>query len=292
MGIALGVTAVLAVGAGAQTPKAQKGAEKPTKQVAAAEEGAPAAKGSQAIVVLVNDEPVTAWEIEQRASLIAANSQVNPKEMQAKASARWQQVIKDPKTNERFQEMVRQSKVTTQEQANELQKQFAAKLQGEIIEQVKRDARTGMTNQYRKRAQEELIDERLRVQEGKKLGVEITEEDLKRVMTNIAKTNKMTLEQFTQHVKSSGFDPSTLRERIRAEQVWREVIRRRYGSTISIAEKDIEAMLSKDASEAGEDAVELQVQKIILPVQGRGDQTALARRYADAQALQSPDRSR
>ena len=89
MGLALAVTAVLAVGAGAQTPKAATGTEKPSKQVAAVDEGAPVAKGTQAIVVLVNDEPITAWEIEQRAALIAANAQANPREMQAKASARW-----------------------------------------------------------------------------------------------------------------------------------------------------------------------------------------------------------
>ena len=44
-------------------------------------------------------------------------------------------------------------------------------------------------------------------------------------------------------------------------------------------------MLSASASEAGEDAVELQVQKITLPMPGQPDQATMAKRYAEAEAL-------
>ena len=97
----------------------------------------------------------------------------------------------------------------------------------------------------------------------------------------------MTLEQFSQHVKTAGFDISTMREKFRAEQAWREVIRRRYGGQIAVAQKDVDRVMSAAATEAGEDAFELQVQKITLPVQGRADQVSLVRRYSEAQALHS-----
>ena len=65
-----------------------------------------AAKGEQAIVVLVNDDPVTAYQIDQRAAFLGLNSEVGP-ELKAKAEARWAEIIKDPKTNERFQAFLR-----------------------------------------------------------------------------------------------------------------------------------------------------------------------------------------
>jgi peptidyl-prolyl cis-trans isomerase SurA len=281
----LSMTAVLGVSARAQTakkPPAQSGgaAHKPDSD-------GPAPKGTQAIVVLVNDEPITAWEIEQRAGFVAANSGGNPGDMKAKAEARWAQIVKDPKTNERFQDYMRAHNVQSQEQAKALQTEFVKKLQADMIDQIRREARSGMASQFRKQAQEELIEERLKLQEAKRVGVEVTDDDVKRMLQGIADRNKMTIEQFSQQVKSTGFDISTLRERLRGEQAWREAIRRRFGAQINITQKDVDRMLTTAASEAGEDAFELQVQKVTLPLQGRADQSTLVRRFSEAQALHS-----
>ena len=70
-----------------------------------------------------------------------------------------------------------------------------------MIEQIKREARDAMLPKFRKEAQEELIEERLKLQEAKRLGVEITDEEVKRVMKGLAERNKMTEEQFVQNVK-------------------------------------------------------------------------------------------
>ena len=281
----LSVTAVLGVTAHAQPAKkpAQPAA---TQSTSKSEAVGTATKGTQAIVALVNDEPITAWEIEQRAGFVAANSGGNPKDMKAKAEARWAQIVKDPKTNERFQDFMRANNVQSQEQAKALQADFVKKLQADMIDQIRRELRAGMVSQFRKQAQEELIEERLKLQEAKKLGVEISDDDAKRMLQGIADRNKMTIDQFAQQVKSSGFDISTLRERLRSEQAWREVVRRRFGAQININQKDVDRVLSAAATEAGEDAVELQVQKVTLPIPGRADQATLVRRFSEAQALQ------
>jgi peptidyl-prolyl cis-trans isomerase SurA len=205
--------------------------------------------------------------------------------MKAKAEARWAQIVKDPKTNERFQDFMRLNNVQSQEQAKALQAEFVKKLQADMIDQIRRESRAGMSSQFRKQAQEELIEERLKLQEAKKLGVEFSDDDIKRMLQGIADRNKMTIDQFAQQVKSTGFDISTLRERLRSEQAWREVIRRRFGAQINISQKDVDRMLSAAANEAGEDAFELQVQKVTLPIPGRADQATLVRRFSEAQAL-------
>ena len=60
--------------------------------------------------MLVNDEPVTAYQIDQRANFLGLNSGAGP-ELKAKAEARWAEIIKDPKTNERFQAVLREKNV-------------------------------------------------------------------------------------------------------------------------------------------------------------------------------------
>lgn len=242
------------------------------------------AGGGQLIAVLVNDEPVTGYEIEQRAAFLALNAGTGA-DFKAKAEARWVHISKDPKTNERFQQLLKDKGVRSREEAQALQAQFVKNLQRDMIEQLKRETRNSQLAQFRKQAQEELIEERLKLQEAKRLGIDLSADEVNRVLKGIAERNKMTEAQFADHLKSMNIDISTMRERFRAIFAWREVIRRRFGALISVNQRDIDRAISATASETGEDMVELQVQKITLLVPGKADQAALAKRYTDAEAI-------
>ena len=250
-------------------------AEKPAHQ---------SGKNELTIVVLVNDEPITAYEIQQRTAFMALNAGGGGQDLKAKAEARWAQLTKDPKLNERLQTLLREKNVKSREEAMAVQKEFVVKLQQNMIEQIKREARDAILPKLKKEAQEELIEERLKLQEAKRQGIEISDEEVKRVIKGIAERNKMTEEQFVQSIKGSGVDISTMRERFRAQFAWREVVRKRGQMMISINQRDIEQMITASAREAGGDTVELQVQKITLLTPAR-DQSAMARRYAEAEAL-------
>lgn len=259
---------------------AQSAPPKADKQAAAASAG----KNEQAIVVLVNDEPITAYEIQQRAKFLALNANIGER-----VKENFKRLVQAENTNKQLrailEETIRSNPGKSREQIGaifeEKKKQFALSLQKQAIE----GARAGLVPQFKKDAQEELIEDRLKVQEAKRLGIEASEEEIDRVMRGLAERNKMTLEQFQQHIRGSGVDPATMRDRFKAQFAWREVVRRRAQMTVSITQRDVDRMLSTAASEAGEDTVELQVQKITLLVTGKLDQGALARRLADADAL-------
>src|SRR5262245_36715718 len=171
----LSAAATLACGRlAAQTPPRQAAAEPPS---AKADRHTQAGKSEQAIVLLVNDEPITAYEIQQRANFLAlqVGGGMTP-ELKAKAEARWAQLIKDPKLNERLQAVMRERKVASQEQAQAVQKEFVMKLQRDMLDQLQRESRAAIMPKLRKEAQEELIDERLKLQEAKRGGIEITDE--------------------------------------------------------------------------------------------------------------------
>src|SRR5262245_52987563 len=267
----------------AQAPPRQAAAEAPA---AKAEKPSQSGKSEQAIVLLVNDEPITAYEIQQRANFLAlqGGAGLTP-ELKAKAEARWAQITKDPKINERLNAVMRERKVATQEQAQAVQKEFVMKLQHDMLDQLQRESRAAMMPKFKKEAQEELIEERLKLQEAKRGGIEITDADVRRMMKTLADRNKMTEEQFAQHLKGMGVDIATMNERTRAQAAWREVVRRKFSAQISITSRDVDRMISATASETGADTVELQVQKITLPTHGKTDQVALAKRYAEADGL-------
>jgi peptidyl-prolyl cis-trans isomerase SurA len=122
-------------------------------------------------------------------------------DLKTKAEARWKEIIKDPKLNDELQALIRQRNVKSQEEAQAVQKEFVSSCSKNMIDQLQRESRAAMLPKFRKEAQEELIEERLKLQEAKRVGIEISDDEVKRVMKGIAERNKMTEEQFTQQSK-------------------------------------------------------------------------------------------
>jgi len=264
--------------AAAQTGKAQTAAvEKQGGQ-------GTAKPGSQSIVALVNDEPVTAYEIEQRARFLSLSANIGDK-----VKENFKRLAQQESTNQQLraimQEVIEGNKNKSPDQLRALfeerKKQFSMNLERQAIE----GARSGLVPQMRKGAQEELIEERLKLQEAKKNGIEVTDDEVRRVFKGLAENNKMTEEQFVQHLKGLGVDASTLRERFRAMIGWREVIRRRFSALVSVTQREIDRAVSASGSDGGDDGVELSVQKLTLSLPTSSDQAAMAKRFAEAEAL-------
>ncbi len=237
------------------------------------------------IVLLVNDEPVTGYEIEQRATLMAAGSGGGG-DMRARAEARWKQIIQDPKTNERFQQYLREKQPKTRDEATAMQKQFVGELQRNMLDQLRNEARIGNIQKFRAQAREELIDEKLKLQEGKRLSIVVTDEESDKTFKEMAARNKITEEQFAAQLKSQGIDPMTIKARTKAALVWRDVLRRKYGAQININDRDIDRFVEQSTEDVtSAPKVEMQLHRITLAVPGRIDQAALARRLAEAEGL-------
>lgn len=281
-------SALLASGPAAADPQAPTHLAQASRTANAEPTGAAKArqKGAQSIAILVNDEPITAYEIEQRAAFLAlqGGGGGGATDLRAKAEARWKAIVQDPKTNERFKELLRKNNVQSQEEARALQTKFIKDLQTNMMEQIRREARKGALAGSRKQAQEELIEETLKLQEAKRLTAVTEDSEVDTVLTGIAERNKMTLEQFGQHMKSMGVDIRTMRARFKAEMSWREVVRRRFGHLVAITERDVDEFVATTPMAAAQANMELQVQRITLPLPAV-DQAALAQRIADADAL-------
>ncbi|MGE0024540.1 MAG: peptidylprolyl isomerase [Hyphomicrobium sp.] len=236
------------------------------------------------IAILVNDEPITDYEIEQRAAFLALQGGGGGGDMKAKAEARWKAIVKDPKTNERFKALLRENNVQSEEQARALQAKYVKDLQKNMIEQLKRESRQSALAGSRSKAEEELIEEKLKLQEAKRLNAVSDEAEIDKVVGGIAERNKMTLAQFGEHMKSMGVDIKTMRARFKAEMSWREVVRRRFGHLVAITEKDVDEFVASTPV-SQQDDLELEVQRITLPLPAHVDQAAIAQRLAEADAL-------
>lgn len=256
----------------------------PRSKSAALNPGSGAGRGStQSIVVLVNDDPITAYQIDQRTRLMALQANISQK-----AQDNFKRLIQQESTNQRLRQILQETIQANQGKSRDeviaiferRKQQFAESLQRQAVQ----SAKTSVLPSYRKEALEELIEERLKLQEAKRVNVSIEDSQVDDVIRGIAQRNKMTIDQFAKHLKGLGTDIDSMKARFRANLAWTSVVRRRFSAQVAVSQREIDRMVSSAAGDA-QDEVELQLHRITLPVSGKIDQKVMAQRLDEADKL-------
>lgn len=91
---------------------------------------------------------------------------------------------------------------------------------------------------------ERLIIENIQLQEAEKRGVTVDDETLARAVTEFARSNNMTLEQFQQNLARDGTSYRQFREEIRSELTITRLQRAMINRRIAISEQDVQALLN------------------------------------------------
>jgi peptidyl-prolyl cis-trans isomerase SurA len=184
--------------------------------------GSAEAQTEQSIVVLVNDDPISAYDIEQRERFLA---------------------------------------ITTHEEPSEALK---------------------------KKATDMLIEERLQMQQTKKLGVTPPEEDVTKVLAGMAEKNNMSPDALAGALGQMGVNIKTLTDRIRAQIAWQGIVRRKFRSDVVIGDVDVDKALAGggEAGKASEETA-LQLRQVKFEIPSNADQAAIAKQLAAVEALRA-----
>ena len=180
------------------------------------------AQAEQSIVVLVNDDPITVYDVEQRQRFLA---------------------------------------VTTQEQPSPALK---------------------------KKATDMLIEERLQIQQGRKLGITADDQDVTKVLGGMAQNNKMSAEQLAAALGQMGVNIKTLRDRIRAQVVWQDVVRKKFRRDVSIDQTEVDKALGgAGEAEKPREETTLQLRQVKYEIPTDADQASIAKQLAAVEAVRA-----
>jgi peptidyl-prolyl cis-trans isomerase SurA len=135
----------------------------------------------------------------------------------------------------------------------------------------------------------ELIDEKLKIKEAKKFGVDPGTSDIDQAYAGMSGRMRVTPEQLTKSLESQGVRPDTLKARIRAEMVWTSLVRGRYKESLQVGEKDVAAAVQVSGSDEKQaaDAFEYKMQPIVLVVPRGSAPATIEARQKEAEALRS-----
>jgi peptidyl-prolyl cis-trans isomerase SurA len=135
---------------------------------------------------------------------------------------------------------------------------------------------------------DELIDEKVKIKEGKKYGVDPTASDVDQSFATMSSRMRTTPELLAKSLESQGVRPDTLKARMKAEMVWTSLVRGRYKESLQVGEKDVAAAVQANGDEKLQtEAFEYQMRPIVLIMPRGSAPAAVEARVKEAEALRS-----
>jgi peptidyl-prolyl cis-trans isomerase SurA len=107
-----------------------------------------------------------------------------------------------------------------------------------------------------------LIDERLQLQEARRLNLDPTQEEIDRALADVAQGNNLQPEQLEQILEARNIAPRVLRDQIRGQVAWFKVIARQVRPQVVVSREQVS--IAMQTRRPGD--VELLVSEILLPV--------------------------
>jgi peptidyl-prolyl cis-trans isomerase SurA len=135
---------------------------------------------------------------------------------------------------------------------------------------------------------DELIDEKVKIKEGKKYGVDPTSADVDSSFASMSSRMRVSPEQLAKSLEAQGIRVDTLRSRIKADMVWTSLVRGRFKDSLLVGEKDVVAAVQVKGEEKEKqegEAFEYQMQPIVLIVPRGSASTVVESRRKEAEAL-------
>ncbi len=99
-------------------------------------------------------------------------------------------------------------------------------------------------------ALEQLIDEKLQLQEAAEYEVEVSDDDIANSINRLAQQSGITRDILVQSLIQSGINPASLEEQTRADIAWRRIMGGLYGSRIRISDNQISEQIKRLQADA------------------------------------------
>jgi len=139
--------------------------------------------------------------------------------------------------------------------------------------------------QGRQEALEELINEKIKLQQAKNQKIEVTDAQVDKVFAGMAQRTSRKTTDFAAALTQAGIDMPRFKMRLRAELGWRQVLEQRAPGVFQVRDADLVAILMARGEAAQTKATEYSLQQIILVVPRNSAEPVRAGRMKEAEGL-------
>jgi peptidyl-prolyl cis-trans isomerase SurA len=134
----------------------------------------------------------------------------------------------------------------------------------------------------------ELIDEKLKIREAKRWGIDIPDSEVDATYASMGTRMRLTGEQLTQTLAKSGVSSTTLKSRIRADLAWQALVRGRFRESLQLSDSDVnKALETKKPEEQDTTAYDYILRPILFLVPPGSPEGTFEGRRKEAEALRA-----
>lgn len=158
----------------------------------------------------------------------------------------------------------------------------------DIAQRSKLDFLTTHKQPSRQDVVNELIDEKVKIKEAKKYGVDPGGSDINQAYGQMASRMRISPDQLSKSLESQGIRPDTLKFRIKADMVWTSLVRGRYKERLQVGESDVAAAAKAESGETQQaDAFEYRMQPVVLIVPKGASPATMESKQKEAETLRA-----
>jgi peptidyl-prolyl cis-trans isomerase SurA len=140
----------------------------------------------------------------------------------------------------------------------------------------------------RQEALDELIDEKLKLHIARRYKLDISTKDVDAAFDNIATRAGSTPAQFTQALNNAGITADAVKNRIKADMAWGQIIRGKFQANFQIRERDIhDTLASRRKDDQPAVGYEYTLRPILLIVPRGSAEGVIAARQREAEGLRA-----
>jgi peptidyl-prolyl cis-trans isomerase SurA len=124
-----------------------------------------------------------------------------------------------------------------------------------------------------------IVDEKLQMQEAKRLQLTVSDDEITRAFAAIAQRNRLDVGAFKATLAERGIGENEMRNQLRSQIAWAKVVNRELRPRVVVTQDQVDLALKEAAS--GVQDLELAVSEILLPVDSPADQARVLREAGD-----------
>lgn len=158
----------------------------------------------------------------------------------------------------------------------------------DIEQRSKLDQLTTQKTPSRQDVINELIDDKVKLKEAKKYGVDPGVSDVNQSYDGMAQRMRISSDQLTKSLETKGVRPETLKGRMKAEMVWTSLVRGRFKEKLMVGEKDVADKVRQEGGEKLQiEGTEYKMQPIVLIVPRGSSQAFMETRHKEAETYRA-----
>jgi peptidyl-prolyl cis-trans isomerase SurA len=139
----------------------------------------------------------------------------------------------------------------------------------------------------RKEVIQELIDDRLKIGKAQSYGLVVTDKQVDQAFGNMAQRQGVSTERFEEFLNRSGVTPYAVKQRIRAELTWGQMIRGKFAASLNVTDADVERALRARNEGATEMGYVYTLYPVTVVVPSSSSQAEVAQKRREAENLRS-----